>query len=816
MAAALGLVTNYASSTVPKWAAHAYVVWPLFGLLVAISVGLLLWGLRLNGGGPEVPLTPVDRLAATRHGSLVRPHVNGVRGRGTELNTLTRMLSRPQGRFTVVCGAGGLGKTTLAAQLAAQAEEAGQAVFWVPWRGPVDLAQQLTRAAVRCGLPETDLVSTRAGQESLPDVVWRQLERSKRWLVVIDNVDEPQSVGPDGERVAGYRGWIRPHGGGLLLVTSRDSDGQSWGASADLLRLEPLAVSAAGQVLLDLAPHAGTEEQAQALAARLGGLPLALHAVGVYLAVPTRRYRTFDRYRQALDTELSNLLGAEHPDASDPDVARTVVRHTWDVSLDQLDAEGFRLARPLLRMFALLAQAPIPLSLITPELLATATGGEATVVGMEDALAGLYRFGLLGLQDPATINELEVAYEDTAQVVLHSLVREISALSLAAETTDLARWHQALILRLITAVQDIEAAGRSGWPAARLLAPHMSVLLQRSTAETSPGALAAVESLADVLRAAGNHTLERILRQEVLDDRARILGSDHPDTLMRQNRLALALDDSGEHRQAATLQQQTLDALTRVLGPDHPDTLASRGNLAAALYSLGEYAQAVDLHRQTLSDRIRLLGRDHPESLTSGNSLATALYGMGEYGQAADLYRVGFNDRVRTLGPDHPDTLASLDNLGAALNAMGDHPQAVDLLRRSLSDRIRVLGPDHSRTAASRHNLGVALSGMGDHAQAVDLLRQALDDRIRLLGPDHPRTAASRHNLGVALSGMGDHAQAVDLLRQALDDRTRILGPNHPLTAASRQQLETVLAASPPARRRRDRQPRRGQPPTGS
>lgn len=106
-------------------------------------------------------------------------------------------------------------------------------------------------------------------------------------------------------------------------------------------------------MLLDAASRAGTPEKAQELAERLGRLPLALRAAGSYLATPTSRYRTFERYRRALDAELGTLLGAAHQDASRPDVARTVVRHTWELSLDQLAAEGHVLARPLLRLLAL-------------------------------------------------------------------------------------------------------------------------------------------------------------------------------------------------------------------------------------------------------------------------------------------------------------------------------------------------------------------------------------------------------------------------------------------------------------------------------
>ncbi|MBT2387470.1 tetratricopeptide repeat protein [Streptomyces sp. ISL-11] len=614
-------MTNYASSTVPEWAAHTWVIWPAFGVLVAASTGLLLWGRRLDdAAGPPVRLTSVGRLAGASHGSLRRPHVEKVRGREAELAVLMRMLRRPRGgRFAVVCGAGGLGKTTVAAQLAAEAEEAGWAVFWLRWRDTEQLAQQLTQMAVACGMPESALESARAGQESLPDVIWQHLAGARQWLVVLDNVDDPRAVGPAGERIADYRGWIRPYGGGLLLVTSRDTSAQTWGACAELLHLEPLEVSAAGQVLLDAAPRAGTQVQAQELAVRLGRLPLALQAVGVYLATPTSRYQTFTHYLQAMDAELSTLVGAKHPDASDPETARKVVRHTWELSLNQLAAEENALARPVLRMLSLMAQAPVPLSLITPGLLAAATGEQVTVVGVEAALAGLHRYGLLGLPESLRPSGAEEGCEGTAQVTLHPLVREINALALTEETAETAvldRWHQSLNAQLIAAVDEVSRAGRPGWPTALLLAPHLLLLRNPETSQT-------LDTLADVLRAAGAHVPERALRQQVLDVRTRIFGPDHPDTLISRNDLAIALDGLGEYAEAARLHRQTLDDSTRILGPDHPHTLISRNNLASALERLGEYAEAARLHRQTLDDSTRILGPDHPHTLISRNMVAT-------------------------------------------------------------------------------------------------------------------------------------------------------------------------------------------------
>ncbi|QEV43740.1 ATP-binding protein [Streptomyces vinaceus] len=803
VAAGLGPVTNYASATVPGWASHGWVIWPVFAGLVTTSVGLVLWSRRLDvAARPPAPLGPVGRPARGRQDSLRPPHVERVRGREAELAELAGMLRRPRGRFAVLCAAGGMGKTTVAAEFASQATAAGWRVFWVRWRDSADLAQQMVQAALACGLPEEELESARAGRASLPDVVWRQLGRARRWLLVLDNADVPQEIGPAGEPLADYRGWIRPYGRGLLVMTSRDSSPHTWGPRARLLPLKPLPAQPAGQVLVDAAPAAGTAEQARDLAMRLGGLPLALHAAGTYLAGPTSRYRTFTTYRQALEHELPFLLGAEHPDASQTRFARTVVRHTWEVSLDQLAREGIALARPVLRLLAILAEAPIPLSLITPDLLSAVTGDEVTVPELEAAFAGLHRYGLLDLPySPGNAGQAPDT-SSPAQVVLHPLIREINAVALAAEAPHLATWHRALAERLTEAVHEVEEQGRAAWPAAVLLAPHLPVLLDLPEPSSATHHRTAPSTLAQVLEHAGAFSAARLLLERVLDFESRTLGPRHPDTLTSRNHLANALFGMGEPAEAIRLLRQTLEDRNRVLGPAHPDTLISRHDLACALDGTGLHAEAVSLLRQTLAARVRVLGVVHPHTLASRDSLGLALDGMGEHAEAVRLHRQTLDDRIRVLGPEHHLTLLSRHNLASALARQGEHAEAERLLQQALDDHARVLGVMHPHTLASRDSLGLVLDAMGEHAEAVRLHRQTLDDRIRVLGSNHPDTLTSRHNLASALARTGEQEEAVRLLRQTLADRVRVLGPEHPHTLRTRDDLETASAARRATQRR--------------
>ncbi|WP_192815899.1 hypothetical protein, partial [Streptomyces sp. W007] len=543
----VAIVTNYVTAQPPEWAENTVLVWSAFGALAVVSLGLFFWERRLAAGSPDdgVRPVPLGRIAAGGH-SMNPPAVSArVRGREVELERIGALVRGPGGGMVVVCGAGGLGKTTLAAEASARAE--GRVVVWIRWRDdPAQLGQDLAQAAHILGLPEDRLEEARTGRVSLVDAVWEHLATVKGWLIVVDNVDTPTQIGPGSGLPAAYRGWLRPHGGGVLLVTSRDTTRQTWGPDADLIHLQPLADDAGGAVLLDAAPHAGTETEAEALASRLGGLPLGLNAAGTYLSVPTSRHRTFAAYQHALEAEFADLLGAEHPGAAaDPDTARRVVRHTWDLSLDQLHSDGYTLARPVLQLLALFEPAPVPRTLMTPELVTDATGLPATAASVDAALAGLHQYGLLHTPGADSPEPSSLA---VGRLQLHPLVREVTAHTLTRpEPTN--AWLTAIDDHLTRAVNAVASLpGRTGWPTARLLAPHLPAHLDRSAQNGSSTARDTLGDLAGALNAAGAASEELLLRRRILADCERVLGPDDPETLGSRNNLTVALDSLGEHQ----------------------------------------------------------------------------------------------------------------------------------------------------------------------------------------------------------------------------------------------------------------------------
>ncbi|MFG2394992.1 tetratricopeptide repeat protein, partial [Streptomyces lavendulae] len=66
---------------------------------------------------------------------------------------------------------------------------------------------------------------------------------------------------------------------------------------------------------------------------------------------------------------------------------------------------------------------------------------------------------------------------------------------------------------------------------------------------------------------------------DLLADRSRVLGKDHPQTLTTRNNLAAMLAEAGDAAGAAQALTDLLESMARVLGEDHPHLPIVRRNL---------------------------------------------------------------------------------------------------------------------------------------------------------------------------------------------------------------------------------------------
>ncbi|MFD7314751.1 tetratricopeptide repeat protein [Streptomyces sp. NPDC059883] len=597
-------------------------------------------------------------------------------------------------------GLGGVGKTSVAVSVAHRLQRETDRVWWIGAQDASRCTGGLTALARQLGVPDEEIAVGR-----LADQLWRRLSAlADPWLLVVDNADDARLLDGPG-RLALGTGLVRPHRSprGLVLVTSRDGRPGTWGGHAVLHRLTPLGDGHGADVLLDLAgPSAGSREEAAELARRLGGLPLALHTVGRYLAAVGQRPA---RFRDAGETATFAEFRASLDDGGafpHPGTA-TALAGIWRMSLDLLTERGHRCVRPLLEVLANFADAPVPLILADPAVL----GEDEAFEGVSGAeiWAALQALAGLGLVDLAAANGVDT-------VALHPLVRDAHG----------SPGRYALNARLLDEAAESDETGVpedvERWPLWSALTPHtVHALTFESGSDdnelflvTWTAAMLAARSL----YAQGQLSQAGKVLEELVSRLGGALGEDHPNTILCRHNLARILDDQGDYDQARTIFEDILATQRDTLGEHHQNTLITRNNLALVLHSQGDYDQARTIFEDILATQRDTLGEHHQNTLVTQHNLALVLDDQGHLDQARTIYEDILDIEHNTLAENAPSTLITRNNLAVVLHSQGHHDLAAAEMAAVLSARRRVLGPEHPYTLSTQRWLDAINAARGE------------------------------------------------------------------------------------------------------
>ncbi|MDV5144648.1 tetratricopeptide repeat protein [Streptomyces sp. SBC-4] len=643
-------------------------------------------------------------------------------------------------RAYVLHGMGGCGKTAVAHTLFRHAtDHAGRIGLWVNASDPASLRAGMLAVAADRGATDAELTGARSGLRPAADLVWHYLDASDRpWLLVLDNADTP-AVLRDG-------GWLRTSPAGTVVVTTRQAAAHWW-PGAELLQFGVLPRADAALVLQDLAPHAGSTEEAAEVADRLGRLPLALTLAGGFLAQQVLDPWNLADYRHGLDGGAGfhpiDLLdrGAEVGAES-----RHLLSRTWQLSLDALTAQGLPEATSLLRLLACFAGDPLPLSL----LVGAELGTELHPSRVEAALRGLLDHSLTELV-PGRVRCLRV----------HGILLD----SVARATPDDQRERLATTaVRLLKAVlPDVPERGVQD-PAVILLAPHVIALLRRVA--DWPAGPAVVEGATDCAL-----------------------------------RLVIALHRSGDYASALTLANEALALATRHLPADNVFALRLRMRVGRALFRLGRFEESAVRYQEVLDDCERTLGPTAPDTLEACLRLALVIPHRGRFQDSLPLRRRAVQGREEALGTSHPLTLIARKYLLEVVL----QPEAATLPERDellaagpavIADCRSAAGEDHPMTLGAELNYASALATVGRPAEALPHIRRALSGYERIFTPDYPLLLNARQSLSVILNGLGRHAEALEQGEILVEGRTRVLGPTHPWTVHAEELLHQYRDAA--------------------
>lgn len=506
----------------------------------------------------------------------------------------------------VLTGRPGVGKTQLAATYArARLVSGWRLIAWVDAHDGQSLLAGLTAVVEATALPADRPLHGADrplhGTADAGQAVRRWLEDDgSRCLLVFDGAEDPAQLRP----------FIPSAGAARVVITASGEPGEKLGTT--------VPVNAFGGeeavAFLNERTGLGDEAGAEAVAAALGQLPLALDQAAATIAGQHLDYATYLAKLRALAATGDLIAQADAEQRLyPPGVAEAVL-----LSLDAVRvADPLGVCTAIMEMMAMLGAAPVRCELLGAAGQAGALlgGGRRVAASMVDqALGQLSERSLLGFS------------HDGQDVSVHWLAARVVRGELARRG------------RLATAFRAAASA------------------LEIATGAVAPPAVGRPMSgqVTELLKTAGEHP-------EAVDEQV----------ARRLMRLGLAvLSQLVERRDSMplviTIGEPLAADLERLLGPGHPDTLNACNSLAVAYRTLGRSADAIPLVRKILIGRERLLGADHPSTLAARNNLAIAYRTAGRPAEAIPLFEENMAACERVLGADHPRTLASRHNLDLA------------------------------------------------------------------------------------------------------------------------------------------------------
>jgi hypothetical protein len=651
-------------------------------------------GPRLPGSPPRVWNLPARNASFTGRDSLL------VRLRQT-------LAADSRVAVQALHGRGGVGKSQLAIEYAHRFAGEYELAWWIPAEDPALIPDQFAALATRIGAAPSGAPSADA-----VDALLGELRTRSRWLLVFDNIEDPEALTP-----------YLPGGGGHVLITSRNPH---WHTHATPLGVD-VFTRAESRALLHAHVTTLDEADADQLADALDDLPLAVAQAAALLGGGL----SADDLAGELSLNTAAVLAEGRP-AGYPVSLAAQVRLT--IGRLRSDHPG---AAALLFALALLAPEPFPVTVCAGRI----PGDDSTP--MAEALAD--RLSASKTLRAITRHSLARAQDGTVQ--LHRLTQNVLRDQLTPEERRQAgRDAEALLV----AAYPGDVHTPATWTRWSALLPHF-LAVDPAVVSTERGRDLARDACWYLLDR-GQATTARDRLEQLHAVWARQLGPDHEGTLWTAQYLARAYDDARDHARARALDEDTFQRRRRALGEDHPDTLSTAANLTIRLAALGELEDARALAEDTLVRERRVLGEDHPETLTSACNLTVTLAELGLRDEARALGEDTLTRQRRVLGEDHPDTLTTAHNLARHLAALEAWEEARALGEDTLVRERRVLGEDHPDTLTTASNLAVDLAELGELEAALALSEDTLVRRRRVLGEDHPATVTT--------------ARIVDLLRR--------------------------------------------------
>lgn len=620
---------------------------------------------------------------------------------------------------------------------------------------------------------------------------WFDSEESGSWLLIVDNVDNPDEL----------QSILPTNRGAILFTASAREVAGSLADGGQEIHVSSMELEEASTLFRKLknirkGDNESVDSDITSLVTHLDCLPIAIVLASAYMksySISVNKYtRQLQERMDNHSSDDSHLFGNSTENAN--------VRKTWDISYRPL-LEVNDSAAKLLQVFSLLSSSPIPRRILQPSILEP-IGAQSDYV-IEQAL------GLL-----CSLAFVNVSGEDDDRLY---------------------QVHRLVMLWARTKITDENLIANTAFD---LIAESFPKGTQNSINSRSEGAIFLEHARSiEMFCAQGKTTIEedRImkLKRQIGRCYSRIGSSADAETRMRHcidyyantgsssrelatcyNILGTALYSQCKFDEAIDCFDKAYELRKEIFGPDHASTLDVLGDKAVALYSQGKNDEALQTYFQAhdgIMNSPNGADGNGPRLSHIMNGLASLYRGRADFVNASKWYAEGLKTARKAHGPDHPLTwtlvLGSMD----VLDKLGRHKKAKDILNQaveeiaeihhlgtavankdggelSLSDShervfpivCKLLGEKHGSTVGYMNHIGQSKKNEGRYEEALHWYLKAFNLSVEVYGIDNLSTLDIAHNMSEACSEIGDHKKENEYLDLALKGSIKILGPDHP------------------------------------
>jgi tetratricopeptide (TPR) repeat protein len=527
------------------------------------------------------------------------PHFTG---RESQLEQLEEMLFAEEYTPKIaISGLGGVGKTQLLLELLHRTKDKHKhcSVIWISATNLESVHQAYLNVARELGIPgyEEENVDVKKLVQ-----VFLSKDSAGQWLLVFDNADDVDMwiVQSGSEQASGSLvNYLPKNRQGYIIFTTRDKKIAAK-LARNIVDVPEMSQEMAAQLLQSALANSNvikSEQDIKTLIAELTYLPLAIVQAAAYITENGIQLADYLSLLKEQEEDVIELLSEEFEDDGRYLNIKNPVATTWLISFEHIRRRD-ALAVEYLSIMSCMDPRAIPQSLLPPGL---SRKKEIDAIGMLHAYSFITRRSTdLGLD-------------------LHRLVHLATRNWLRKEEL-LAQYMGKAIARLEEVFPNDDHKNRNIW---RTYLPHARYALESNLVNKDGKHRIRLEwRYGMCLFGDGRWNEAENWFAQVVEVERRVLGADHPDTLISMANLAATYSKQGQHDKAEKLKVQVVESSQEILGADHPDTLTRMANLAVTFSERGQHDKAQELKVQVVESSKKILGADHPDTLTRMANLA--------------------------------------------------------------------------------------------------------------------------------------------------------------------------------------------------